>query len=75
MPDKVNNNINLGTKRLVELNSADYPQKVEKLILVDASGLPTNKQPPSIFKMAKNPLLKTLFLYVTPKMLIKKNIG
>ena len=53
---------------------ADYPHKVEKLILVDASGLPTNKQPPSIFKMAKNPLLKTLFLYVTPKMLIKKNI-
>ena len=54
--------------------AADYPQKVEKLILVDASGLPTNKQPPSIFKMAKNPLLKNLFLYVTPKMLIKKNI-
>ena len=54
--------------------AADYPQKVEKLILVDASGLPTNKQPPSIFKMAKTPLLKTLFLYVTPKMLIKKNI-
>mgnify|MGYP000011397650 FL=1 len=53
---------------------ADYPHKVEKLILVDASGLPTNKQPPSIFKMAKNPLLKTLFLYVTPKILIKKNI-
>ena len=54
--------------------AADYPQKVEKLILVDASGLPTNKQPPSIFKMAKTPLLKTLFLHVTPKMLIKKNI-
>lgn len=54
--------------------AADYPQKIEKLILVDASGLPTNKQPPSIFKMAKTPLLKTLFLYVTPKILIKKNI-
>tara|TARA_B110000003_G_scaffold259500_1_gene279557 strand:- start:3430 stop:4380 length:951 start_codon:yes stop_codon:yes gene_type:complete len=54
--------------------AADYPQKVEKLILVDASGLPTNKQPPLIFKMAKTPLLKSLFLYVTPKILIKKNI-
>tara|TARA_B100000767_G_scaffold226502_1_gene216171 strand:- start:53 stop:1027 length:975 start_codon:yes stop_codon:yes gene_type:complete len=54
--------------------TADYPENVEKLILVDASGLPTNKQPPAIFKMAKTPLLKTLFLYVTPKILIKKNI-
>ena len=33
--------------------TADYPENVEKLILVDASGLPTNKQPPAIFKMAK----------------------
>lgn len=54
--------------------TADYPENVEKLILVDASGLPTNKQPPAIFKMAKTPLLKTLFLYMTPKILIKKNI-
>ena len=54
--------------------TADYPENVEKLILVDASGLPTNKQPPAIFKMAKTPLLKTLFLYVTPKILIKKYI-
>ena len=54
--------------------TADYPENVEKLILVYASGLPTNKQPPAIFKMAKTPLLKTLFLYVTPKILIKKNI-
>ena len=54
--------------------TADYPEKVEKLILVDASGLPTNKSQPAIFKMAKTPILKSLFLYVTPKMLIKKNI-
>ena len=54
--------------------TADYPNKVEKLILVDASGLPTNKEQPAIFKMAKTPVLSSLFLYVTPKFLIKKNI-
>ena len=54
--------------------TADYPSKVEKLILVDASGLPTNKSQPAIFKMAKTPILNSLFLYITPRFLIKKNI-
>ena len=54
--------------------TADYPSKVEKLILVDASGLPTNKSQPAIFKMAKTPILNSLFLYITPIFLIKKNI-
>ena len=54
--------------------TADYPEKVEKLILVDASGLPTNKSQPAIFKMAKTPILNSLFLYITPRFLIKKNI-
>ncbi|MBT4680312.1 MAG: alpha/beta hydrolase, partial [Flavobacterium sp.] len=39
--------------------TADYPNKVEKLILVDASGLPTNKEQPAIFKMAKTPVLSS----------------
>ncbi len=54
--------------------AAENPNKIEKLILVDASGLPTNKEQPAVFKMAKTPLLNTLFLYVTPKFFIKKNI-
>ena len=54
--------------------AAEHPAKVEKLILVDASGLPMNKEPPAIYKMAKSPVLRSLFLYVTPKMLITKNI-
>ncbi len=53
---------------------AENPNKVEKLILVDASGLPTNKPQPWIFKMAKTPILNSLFLYVTPKIVIKNNI-
>ena len=55
--------------------AAEYPNKVEKLILVDPSGLPTNKPQPAIFKMAKTPVLNSLFLYITPKFFIKKNMS
>jgi len=54
--------------------AAEYPAKVEKLILVAASGLPTNKSQPAIFKMAKTPILSSFFLYITPKILIQKNL-
>ena len=54
--------------------TAEHPNKVKKLILVDASGLPTNKPQPAVFKLAKTPLLSDLFLYITPKFFIKKNI-
>jgi len=52
----------------------EHPEKVQKLVLVDASGLPTGRSKPWIFKMANIPALNTSFLYYTPKMLIKKNI-
>jgi pimeloyl-ACP methyl ester carboxylesterase len=54
--------------------TAEHPEKIKKLILVDASGLPTNKPQPAIFKMAKTPILSSLFLYVTPKFFIEKNM-
>ncbi|MEN8966693.1 MAG: alpha/beta hydrolase [Polaribacter sp.] len=54
--------------------AAEHAEKVEKLILVDASGLPTNKPQPAVFKMAKTPVLSSLFLYVTPKFFIEKNM-
>jgi len=54
--------------------TAEHPEKIKKLILVDASGLPTNKPQPAIFKMAKTPILSALFLYITPKFFIKKNM-
>lgn len=54
--------------------AAEHPKNIAKLILVDASGLPTNKPQPAIFKMAKTPVLNSLFLYVTPKFFIKKNM-
>ncbi|QNM85627.1 alpha/beta hydrolase [Polaribacter pectinis] len=54
--------------------TAENPDKVEKLILVDASGLPTNKPQPWIFKMAKTPIINSMFLYFTPKFVIKQNM-
>lgn len=54
--------------------TAQFPSKVQKLILVDASGLPTGKPQPSIFKMAKTPVVSSMLLYVTPRFFIKKNI-
>ena len=54
--------------------AAENPDKVDKLILVDASGLPTNKPQPFIFRLAKTPILSSMFLYVTPKFFIEKNM-
>ena len=54
--------------------TVEYPENVRKLILVDASGLPTNKAQPWIFKMAKTPILNSLFLYLTPRVVIKNNL-
>lgn len=52
----------------------EHPEKVKKLVLVDASGLPLGKSKPWIFKMASTPVLNQGFLYYTPKFLIRKNI-
>ncbi|WP_339659260.1 alpha/beta hydrolase [uncultured Polaribacter sp.] len=54
--------------------AAEYPAQIEKLILIDASGLPTNKPQPAIFKLAKTPVLNSLFLYLTPQFIIRKNM-
>lgn len=54
--------------------AVDYPEYVKKLILVNASGLPTGKSQPWIFKLAKTPVLNSMFLYITPKSIIKKNL-
>lgn len=54
--------------------TANHPEKVAKLILIDASGFPTNKPQPLVFRMARTPILNSLFLYFTPKYFIKKNI-
>lgn len=54
--------------------AATHPEKVEKLVLIDATGIPDDKGDPPVFKMARNPILGTLFEFLTPKSFIKKNM-
>lgn len=49
-----------------------HPQKVDKLILIDAAGYPTAE--PAIFKIAKTPILNQLIKNITPRQLIEQNI-
>lgn len=51
-----------------------HPEKVEKLILLDATGYPSNKEPPLAFKLAKNPITSSLLLNITPKSLFETSI-
>jgi len=49
--------------------------KVEKLILIDASGYPKKNEKGSLgFKIAQIPVINNLLLYITPKSLIRKSI-
>lgn len=54
--------------------AAEHPNQIDKLILIDASGLPTNKGQPFVFKMAKTPIINSIFLRVTPEFFIRKNL-
>lgn len=52
----------------------EQPNKVDKLILVDASGIPMGKSKPWIFRMARIPVVNKAFLHYTPRFFIDKNI-
>ncbi len=54
--------------------AATYPNKVTKLVLIDASGFLRRENVPTIFKLARNPIGGQLFKWVTPISLIRKNI-
>lgn len=52
-----------------------HPEKVNKLILLDASGYPQKNEKGSLgFKIANLPILNNLLLFITPKSLIKKSL-
>jgi pimeloyl-ACP methyl ester carboxylesterase len=52
-----------------------YPEKVKKMILVDAGGYPMlSKSVPIAFQMARIPIIKNLFKYVTPRSIIEKSV-
>ncbi len=55
--------------------TAEYPEMVEKLILIDASGYPLKaKSVPLAFKVAKTPVVRNLFTYITPKSVARSSV-
>lgn len=52
-----------------------YPEKVKKLILIDAAGYPmVSESKPIAFTLAQIPILKHLLNYVTPRFLAEKSV-
>jgi len=52
-----------------------YPETVRKMILVDAAGYPMqSKSVPIAFQMARIPVVKNLFKYVTPRSVVESSI-
>lgn len=53
----------------------NYPRMVDKLILINASGYPSNAEStPIAFKLGQIPLIKNMFTYVTPRFIAKASI-
>jgi pimeloyl-ACP methyl ester carboxylesterase len=51
-----------------------YPKQVKKLVLIDAAGYSLDRQIPFVFKLARIPVVKDVFAYITPKFMIRKSI-
>lgn len=51
-----------------------HPQRVKKMILVDAAGYKRNNGKPLAFIIAETPVLNTIMTKVTPKRIIKKSM-
>jgi pimeloyl-ACP methyl ester carboxylesterase len=55
--------------------AVDFPAKVNKLILIDAGGPKlVSKSVPIAFQIAKIPVLKNLFKYVTPRSIVEGSV-
>lgn len=55
--------------------ASKHPDMVERLVLIDASGYASMAQStPVAFKLAQIPILKSLFLYLTPKFIARSSV-
>ena len=55
--------------------TANHPNNIEKLILIDAAGYPMkSKSVPMAFKVAQTPVLNKLLLYVTPRFMVRASV-
>jgi pimeloyl-ACP methyl ester carboxylesterase len=52
-----------------------HPEKIAKLILIDAAGYPMKNEKGSLgFKLASTPVINNLLLVITPKFLVRKSL-
>jgi pimeloyl-ACP methyl ester carboxylesterase len=55
--------------------TASYPEKIQKMILIDAAGYPLiSKSVPIAFTIGRTPVLNKFLTYLTPKFIIKASV-
>lgn len=55
--------------------TAKYPEMVDKLMLIDASGYPSEaKSVPLAFRIAQIPIVKNIFTFITPRFVVKASV-
>lgn len=54
--------------------TAMFPEKIDKLVLIDASGYPSQSKEPLAFKLAKSKIWSQVLLNFTPKSLFRTSI-
>ena len=55
--------------------TATHPNRVKKLILIDAAGYPNESKSTRLaFQIAKIPLIKSMFTFITPKAVARKSV-
>lgn len=62
----------LGGRVAMELTLA-HPERVRRLVLVDAAGL-SGQKPPPVFRLARIPGLNALLRWVTPRFMVRHNV-
>jgi pimeloyl-ACP methyl ester carboxylesterase len=48
-----------------------YPERVSRLVLIDAAGYPMERSPSSLFKILRTPVLSSIARWVTPRFVIE----
>ena len=55
--------------------AVDFPNRVHRLVLIDAAGYPKLNEKGSLgFKIASTPIINNLMLYVTPRSLVRESL-
>ncbi len=54
--------------------AASYPDRVSRLILIDASGYPRDGEPPLVFRLARIPALGSVLSRMTPRSIFRASL-